>query len=80
MEPKRRRTLRAGIVVEAANGPITSKADAYLAGKGVEILPHIHANAGGSRLFFARPIGLDGCRARIVALAVNFPPPSPERQ
>ena len=39
--------IRAGIVVEAANGPITSKADAYLAGKGVEILPDIYANAGG---------------------------------
>lgn len=39
--------IRAGIIVEAANGPITSKADAYLAGQGVEILPDIYANAGG---------------------------------
>ena len=39
--------IRAGIIVEAANGPVTSKADAYLVGKGVEILPDIYANAGG---------------------------------
>ena len=39
--------IRAGIIVEAANGPISSTADEYLSKKGVEILPDIYSNAGG---------------------------------
>jgi glutamate dehydrogenase (NAD(P)+) len=39
--------VRAGMVVEAANGPITPKADEVLAQRGVYVVPDIVANAGG---------------------------------
>lgn len=39
--------IRARIVLELANGPITPEADEILAGKGVVVLPDILANAGG---------------------------------
>ncbi len=39
--------VRAGIIVELANGPLTAQADAILERKGVIILPDILANAGG---------------------------------
>ncbi|HEV7720610.1 MAG TPA: Glu/Leu/Phe/Val dehydrogenase [Iamia sp.] len=41
------KAVRAGWVVEVANGPTTSEADAVLAEQGVRILPDILANAGG---------------------------------
>ncbi|ARS26670.1 Glu/Leu/Phe/Val family dehydrogenase [Sphingomonas sp. KC8] len=40
-------TVKASVVVELANGPITPEADAILASKGVVVLPDILANAGG---------------------------------
>lgn len=40
-------TVKAKVVVELANGPITPEADDILARKGVVILPDILANAGG---------------------------------
>lgn len=39
--------IRACLVVEAANLPVTSEADDILAAKGVTVLPDIVANAGG---------------------------------
>ena len=39
--------VRAGWVVEVANGPTTSAADAILADQGVRVLPDVLANAGG---------------------------------
>ncbi len=39
--------IRAKLIVEAANGPITTEADAILKDKGVFIVPDILANAGG---------------------------------
>ena len=39
--------VKAGIIVEAANGPTTSLADEILEGKGVYVVPDILANAGG---------------------------------
>jgi glutamate dehydrogenase (NAD(P)+) len=41
------RQIRAPIVAEGANGPISAEADAFLSGKGTVILPDIYANAGG---------------------------------
>lgn len=40
-------SVRAKVVLELANGPITPKADAILQDKGVIVLPDILANAGG---------------------------------
>jgi glutamate dehydrogenase (NAD(P)+) len=39
--------VRARLIVEAANGPVTAGADRILAGRGVAIVPDILANAGG---------------------------------
>ncbi|WP_404445695.1 Glu/Leu/Phe/Val dehydrogenase [Sutcliffiella horikoshii] len=39
--------IKAGIIVEGANAPVTSEADEYLSNKGVIIIPDILANAGG---------------------------------
>ena len=39
--------VKARLVVEGANGPITADADAILAKRGVIVLPDILANAGG---------------------------------
>lgn len=39
--------VRARLVLELANGPLTEEADAILAEKGVTVLPDILANAGG---------------------------------
>jgi glutamate dehydrogenase/leucine dehydrogenase len=41
------RTLRASVVVEAANGPTTPAADRVLAERGITVVPDILANAGG---------------------------------
>ncbi|MCG5493736.1 Glu/Leu/Phe/Val family dehydrogenase [Ectothiorhodospira variabilis] len=40
-------SIRAPLIIEAANGPITYEADEILRGKGTVILPDIYANAGG---------------------------------
>jgi glutamate dehydrogenase (NAD(P)+) len=39
--------VKASIICEGANGPVTPEADAILEGKGVLILPDVLANAGG---------------------------------
>ena len=39
--------VKAGMIVEAANLPVTCEADQYLTEKGVTIIPDILANAGG---------------------------------
>lgn len=39
--------VRASIVVELANNPVTPEADAILAARGVTVLPDVLANAGG---------------------------------
>jgi glutamate dehydrogenase (NADP+) len=39
--------IRARVVLELANGPVTSAADKVLAQKGITVLPDILANAGG---------------------------------
>lgn len=39
--------IQASIIVEAANGPITSEADVILQKKGIPVVPDILANAGG---------------------------------
>lgn len=40
-------SIRAPIIIEAANRPVTEAADAVLAGRGTTIVPDILANAGG---------------------------------
>lgn len=40
-------SIKAPIIVELANGPISTKADAILSKKGILVLPDILANAGG---------------------------------
>ena len=39
--------VQAGLVIEGANGPVTSEADAILHDRGITIVPDIVANAGG---------------------------------
>jgi glutamate dehydrogenase (NAD(P)+) len=39
--------VKARIVVEAANEPVTSEADAVLAGRGISVVPDLIANGGG---------------------------------
>ncbi len=39
--------IRASLIIEAANGPVTSGADEILRKKGVIIIPDMYANAGG---------------------------------
>lgn len=39
--------IKAPLIIEAANGPVTAKADAILRKKGVFIIPDTYANAGG---------------------------------
>jgi glutamate dehydrogenase (NAD(P)+) len=40
-------SIRAKVIVEGANGPVTAEADRMLTGRGVIIVPDILANAGG---------------------------------
>ena len=52
--------VKAGIVVEGANGPTTPKADEILRDNGVTVLPDILANAGGVTVsYFEWVQGLD---------------------
>jgi glutamate dehydrogenase (NAD(P)+) len=39
--------IKAAVIIEAANGPISYEADEYLHQRGVLIIPDIYANAGG---------------------------------
>ncbi|MDH3999472.1 MAG: Glu/Leu/Phe/Val dehydrogenase [Desulfuromonadales bacterium] len=39
--------IKARLIVEAANGPVTAKADEMLRTRGVTIIPDMYANAGG---------------------------------
>ena len=39
--------IRAGLIVEGANGPTTSEADEILVRRGISVVPDIMANAGG---------------------------------
>lgn len=45
--PERAARLNCSLIIEAANGPTTAEAESILAGKGIEVVPDILANAGG---------------------------------
>ncbi|NNH67663.1 Glu/Leu/Phe/Val dehydrogenase [Rhizobium laguerreae] len=45
-------SIKAGVIVELANGPITPEADEILEAMNIVILPHILANAGGVTVSF----------------------------
>ena len=40
-------SIKTNLIIEAANGPVTAKADKILRDKGVFIIPDMYANAGG---------------------------------
>lgn len=44
---KNAKDIRAGLLLEIANGPVTSKADAILADRGIPVLPDVLVNTGG---------------------------------
>ena len=39
--------IKAGMILELANGPVTPEADAILEAKNIDVIPDILANAGG---------------------------------
>ena len=39
--------IKAPLIIEAANGPVTAEADEKLRAKGTIIIPDMYANAGG---------------------------------
>lgn len=52
-------SVQARLVVEAANGPVTTEADAVLAEKGIPVIPDVVANSGGATVcHFERSQGL----------------------
>ena len=51
--------IQAKLIVEAANGPVTTGADAILAERGIPVIPDVVANAGGATVcHFERTQGL----------------------
>lgn len=51
--------IKASLIVEAANGPVTTEADQALAGRGITIVPDVVANSGGATVcHFERTQGL----------------------
>ena len=44
--------VKASIILEIANGPITPEADEYLAARGVVVIPDVLANAGGATVSY----------------------------
>ncbi len=51
--------IKAKMIIEAANGPVTPEAEEYLQGKGVPVIPDVLANVGGATVcHFERIQGL----------------------
>jgi len=51
--------IKAKLIIEAANGPVTPKAEQYLLDKGIPVIPDVLANVGGATVcHFERIQGL----------------------
>ncbi len=51
--------IKAKLIIEAANGPVTPKAEQYLLGRGIPVIPDVLANVGGATVcHFERIQGL----------------------
>lgn len=61
------RDVKASLIVEAANIPVTAEADAILADMGVDICVDFVTNLGGIRIYDVAVFGLVPCEPKLIA-------------